>query len=540
MDHQLPRGNEGFPNTNLFGDNPQFNQNYDSLFQHGVDQNFSDAGWGVHASGFQAPTRQNNSTPTWPQQHTNQLPTSHPGLNGQPSPYARPVSHSPAPYQPSSFSNYGSQNFQYRQPQQFDPSLIAPQAFEDFNYSSAAYPSTTSGTIAPQALQNNVRSPHFPTTSYEGQSFVTNVRTGKGFQSDAIDQNALVGAIPQGHNAGYFQIINFDSLAGATGTQRMSNFANIGPEAQNWDVNRAALPAYVPRKSRNELRKAAGNDPKVLAKLGKKIVKREKPSIIAPRSTSLTSTADVLAAGEKIKYEGESSSAEESSSDDDDSSYTSDDAAEPAPLPAKRPDSPKAATEYDTIKALWRSKRRSPNAESIRKGLQDFWEIMKTIRDRWKADATAVTEAEEKKRVNELPLLRSRVKDQRDMIEVAFRVAIKHGHGDIVELYVFIPALPSTLFLSFCASGGRRLPAVELRRRGFRACRDAVPSFWSGCMACALPPAVSVTRGSRLSSRNRHHCRTSRSVSVEATTALHCIKSARCLITLSLNLNVVD
>jgi hypothetical protein len=70
----------------------------------------------------------------------------------------------------------------------------------------------------------------------------------------------------------------------------------------------------------------------------------------------------------------------------------------------------------------------------IRESLVDFWEVVKTIRDRWKADASAVTEAEEKKRVGELPLLRSRVKDQRDMIEAVFRAALKHGHRDIIAL----------------------------------------------------------------------------------------------------------
>ena len=253
--------------------------------------------------------------------------------------------------------------------------------------------------------------------------------------SETVDQKALAAAIPNSKPAGYFSIINFDDLAKAAKSERMGNFVNIGIDSRNWDVNRAALPSYVPRKSRNELRKIAGNDPKLLSKLGKKIVKKEKPLISTPKPFQASSGAPSPSL-DKIKYGGNSSSEEESSSDeeDEDSSYTSDDAIEQSPLPSKRPESPRDATEYDTVKALWRGKRKGLGSDSIRKGMVDFWEIVKTIRDRWKADTNALTDAESKNRANELPLLKSRVKDQRDMMESAFKAALKHGHRDIIEL----------------------------------------------------------------------------------------------------------
>ena len=46
------------------------------------------------------------------------------------------------------------------------------------------------------------------------------------------------------------------------------------------------------------------------------------------------------------------------------------------------------------------------------------------------------TAAEEKNRKGELPMLRSRVKDSRDMIEVAFKAALQHGNRTIVQTYV--------------------------------------------------------------------------------------------------------
>lgn len=91
------------------------------------------------------------------------------------------------------------------------------------------------------------------------------------------------------------------------------------------------------------------------------------------------------------------------------------------------------------MKATWRSKRFNVDAAEIRSALKEFWEVVRTIRDRWKTDTAAVTEAEDKKRIGELPLLRSRVKDQRDMFEAALKAALQHGHRTILEQYVIRP-----------------------------------------------------------------------------------------------------
>lgn len=222
----------------------------------------------------------------------------------------------------------------------------------------------------------------------------------------------------------------------------MGNFVNIGRESHEWSLNISTLPKYVARRSRNELRRIAGGDSALLSKIGKKAVKKEKTVKIKDLSTGLLKAPGgylkaptAQSPTDKIKYEQDSSSEEESSSeeDDDDSEYESD-SGEPSPLPAKRPDSPKSAVEYDTIKALWRGKKYGMDATDRRKGLVDFWEVVKTIRDRWKADSEAVKVAEDKKRIGELPLLKSRVKDQRDMAESAFKTALKYGHRSIIEL----------------------------------------------------------------------------------------------------------
>ena len=435
---QLPGSNEGFANSNMFADSQQYNA-YDNLFHAGADQNSYDASWGVNASNYPVQSRapQQPSVPSWPQ-NANQLsaPT-HANINGQASPYARSLSHSPSAYGQPVFNGYGApQNFQYRQPQ-YDPSLVSPHAFnQKFNYSTADYQIPNTGTIAPQALQHEPRPSNFVHNPYDSSPYQVNnfgqPRPNKSLAPDTVDQAKLISTIPRGKNGGRFSIINFDDLSKATNSERMGNFLNIGIEAHNWDVNRAALPAYVPRKSRNELRKAAANDPKLLAKLGKKTLKKERALAAAPKPLQSASKGPTPA-GERIKYEHDPSSEDDSSSSDNDSSYTSDDESE-SPRPAKRPDKPKEGTEYDTIKALWRSKRKNLEPATIRKGLGEFWEIVKTIRDRWKADLAAFQDAESKNRKNELPLLESRVKDQRDMLETAFKAALKHGHRGILEL----------------------------------------------------------------------------------------------------------
>ena len=134
-------------------------------------------------------------------------------------------------------------------------------------------------------------------------------------------------------------------------------------------------------------------------------------------------------------------SSSETTSSDDESSYTSDSSptiTEISPLPTERPSTPLGAVRYDTIRSLWRPKSHSTSSEQIRKALVDFWEVIRTIRDRWKADTAAVKQAEEAKKNSELPLLRDRVKSQRDMMEAAIKASLEFGHPEIIRMYVLI------------------------------------------------------------------------------------------------------
>lgn len=439
MDSRMP-GTDGYANNttnNLFGDSQQFNA-YDnvSLFPPTSDSNFNDAGWGLHATtDYSTQSREHHPVPSW-QQNANHLSgtSAQASFSAQPSPYGHSLNQNTAPYAAAAFSNFGGQqNFPYRQPQ-YDPSLAA-QSSNGQNYNLGIHGFNSSapngGTITPQALNRDAQ-PGFSANPYGVNGFPSNFapqlpnRSNSAAHSNGVvDQKALAASVPKGANSGMFSIINFDTLARTTKSERMDNFINVGKEALEWDCTRSAIPAYLHRKSRNDLRAAANGNQAILAKIGK---------VALNARTSASNNAKAFSSSvssPQIKYDEESSSTDESS--DDDSAYSEDDDAD-SPLPAKRPDTPKGGVEYDTIQALWRSKRRTLSGDTIRQGLVSFWELVRTIRDRWKVDAAAVTEAEDKKRTGELPLLQSRVKDQRDMIETAFKAALKHGHRDILEM----------------------------------------------------------------------------------------------------------
>lgn len=131
-------------------------------------------------------------------------------------------------------------------------------------------------------------------------------------------------------------------------------------------------------------------------------------------------------------------SASETESSDEESDYSSSDSdleiTEPSPVPTTRPADPLQGVRYDTLKAVWLPRRVVASAEQIRKALGEFWEIIRTVRDRWRADSNAVKQAEEAKKHSELPLLKDRVKTQRDMMESALKATLEHGHPEVLRL----------------------------------------------------------------------------------------------------------
>jgi len=156
-----------------------------------------------------------------------------------------------------------------------------------------------------------------------------------------------------------------------------------------------------------------------------------------PRSSS----SDGSALKGSVSLSDDSLSEDESS---DGSDYeSSEDEEDKSPLPTIRPNGSIEAVRYDSIKALWRPRSRPATSDDIRDGLKSFWELFQTIRDRWKSDSADVKQAEDNKKIHEVPLLKERVAKQREMAEVSLRAAMQYGHPDIIEQYVF--SFPSHL-----------------------------------------------------------------------------------------------
>ena len=138
-------------------------------------------------------------------------------------------------------------------------------------------------------------------------------------------------------------------------------------------------------------------------------------------------------------------SSPESASDsasDDDSDYTSEsedeaETEEPSPLPPSRPSDPSKAVEYDILKAVWAPRNRVLQGTAIRSSLGEYWNLIKSIRDKWKSEMTLLQQAELKKDSGKLAQLRPSVANHRHLLEKCIRLTLNKGHRDIIEKYVY-------------------------------------------------------------------------------------------------------
>lgn len=174
----------------------------------------------------------------------------------------------------------------------------------------------------------------------------------------------------------------------------------------------AALPVYVPRQSLKDLKKAGADSKKLRA------------SLSAAKSHS---RAFKRKPAELKRQASDSESSTDSSDYDSDSSEE-----EEMPVPETRPEDPDAAVRYDVVKATWHPSSSSPSSDNIKKSMREVWDVLDTIHKRWRADSKAVTEAEEQKKIGELPVLKSRVTSQRDLLKSALEAALEFSHPDVL------------------------------------------------------------------------------------------------------------
>jgi len=162
------------------------------------------------------------------------------------------------------------------------------------------------------------------------------------------------------------------------------------------------------------------------------------PKTARSRGSGLGDLSGTPSSAKEEEWTSESSSESEP---DDDSDYDSGseeevEVEETSPIPKIRPTDPSKATEYDIIKAVWAPPASAPAPAAIRTALGDYWNIVRALRDVWKADSTSLQQAEDGKQTTRIPDLKRKVLGQRNLMEVIFAKTLEHGHEDIIEKYV--------------------------------------------------------------------------------------------------------
>ncbi|KAF2649666.1 hypothetical protein K491DRAFT_610296 [Lophiostoma macrostomum CBS 122681] len=337
-----------------------------------------------------------------------------------------------SPFQYSQYNNHGPLSNYGHQSPAVDPALIRQQ--QQSPYQQVVRNSTPQGqpTVTPQALQQNGAS--LPNGRSTSSPFQIPKSTTEMFAQRPNPQIAAVQPvtnpkyeIPKGKKSGGYSVIDQAALANATKSTPLNKLINLGTEPLHLAVNRTALPTYTARQSVKEVKKAGSDNRKFLDKHVKKSSSRK---FLLQKS----SAGGRLALGSPSSLKREISDSESSSESSDESETSDDDLEvdEPSPLPASRPDEPHAAVRYDVIKASWYPRNSLPGKEKVQESLRSLWEVLNTIQKRWRADSRAVTEAEEQKKMGELPVLKSRVTGQRDLLQSALRSLLDFGHPDVV------------------------------------------------------------------------------------------------------------
>lgn len=250
-------------------------------------------------------------------------------------------------------------------------------------------------------------------------------------QRAAVQQvNNIKYEIPKGKASGGFHFLDQNALAKATKSTALNKLVNLGSEPLHLPANRTLVPQYNPRQSVKDLKKVGVGSRKVLKDLDSK----KKSSSIKAQARAVSAGKANAGSPSLLRGGMVSDSESYSESSDEDTDYSSDDeVVEKSPLPAMRPDDPHPAIQYDIIKATWFPRKSQPPSDKIKGSLRDFWEVLNTIQKRWRTDSKAVSEAEEKKLTGELPVLKSRVTSQRDLLQTALRSTLDYAHPDVLH-----------------------------------------------------------------------------------------------------------
>ena len=253
---------------------------------------------------------------------------------------------------------------------------------------------------------------------------------------------SLANAVPAGIVQGNMLVKDPEAVKRATNSKQISRYVFVGTETMDSDDPRGTIPKVPARKSLSELKgtvlelqKGRPWDP-AQRPLLKKLKMSSKVQKMLPAVSTLGTQPP------------SPSSSEDASSSDDDSEEGSDyddGEDEKSPLPSTRPNDPAKAMEYDVIKILWFKHSMRLGGSTIRGALGSYWELIKPVRDAWKAEYSAISEAEAKNDKVKAERHRTAASRYRIILESAFQATSQYGHSDLVEKLSENP----NLFLSF-------------------------------------------------------------------------------------------
>ncbi|KAI9881522.1 MAG: hypothetical protein M1830_000085 [Pleopsidium flavum] len=448
---ELPSAAENpFPNGHSAGFNSLYSSNQEPSF-------------GTHwdLDTFQDPQSQSavyqHGESAWhqnPLHHSN--PPQVPDYGVQSGNYGLPYARSTATFD---FPTYNPRSGHPYSTSSYDPSLtyghghlVNPSNFGVPEIPEFARGNSQNGTVAPQALQsypNSYGAAVGVHTEFQPQRPQDNGNlspTKSSINHQPLDYSfgktqmqTEAPTIPSGSVHGDFILNDIDQFATITNSTALHSFVFLGNKALDLDTTKSTIPRYLPRKSRNELRRFmhdANGDTSwgdarrsPFKKLKVAVPKSARSRELGFQGTSRSSSS--------FREEPFSESSSESEPEDD-SDYESGseeelDIEESSPLPAVRPAEPSKAVEFDIIKAVWAPRASPPTPAMIRTALGDYWTVVKAVRDVWKADSAALQQAADEKQLKKLPELKSKVLEQRKLMEAVLAKTLEHGHRDIIE-----------------------------------------------------------------------------------------------------------
>ena len=182
--------------------------------------------------------------------------------------------------------------------------------------------------------------------------------------------------------------------------------------------------------------------------IGLAAVERSKP-VKSPRKKKATSSEAPKSKNKKASPSQNDAKGSDINSDSESSSHPEVEIPdEPSPIPPSRPVEPEGAAEYDTLKAVWSPRNKRPDVQKVKNSLVAFKDVVKSIRDEWKARSQSMKEAENKSELEKSTEFKKQVILQRRLMEIIVNTTLQRGHPVIIEKYVF--CVSSSLFLTLC------------------------------------------------------------------------------------------